>query len=85
MLLLLASLVQVVLAVLLYNAAGHLAVPTMSGSVGLMFLVSEVLPVTVSGCEALALTLCTLAPSCLAVLLTLPMALLVGQLLELSA
>lgn len=45
MLLLLARLVQVVLAVLLYNASGQVTVPTILGSMGLTFLVSEVLPV----------------------------------------
>ncbi|CAD7691762.1 unnamed protein product [Nyctereutes procyonoides] len=85
-LLLLASLTQ---AVLLYRAAGQHAVPAELGSAGLVFLVGEVVPAAVSGRWALALAL-ALAPralllSRLAVLLTLPVALPVGQLLELAA
>ncbi|KAF6102789.1 cyclin and CBS domain divalent metal cation transport mediator 3 [Phyllostomus discolor] len=84
-LLLLASLAQAALAVLLYSAAGHRALPAVLGSAGLAFLVAEVLPAAVSGRWTLALAPRALALSRLAVLLTLPVALPVGQLLELAA
>ncbi|CAO2607857.1 Metal transporter CNNM3 [Lemmus lemmus] len=84
-LLLLASLAQAALAVLLYRAAGQRAVPAVLGCAGLVFLVGEVLPVAVSGRWALALAPRALGLSRLAVLLTLPVALPVGQLLELAA
>ncbi|XP_040585520.1 metal transporter CNNM3 isoform X2 [Mesocricetus auratus] len=84
-LLLLASLAQAALAVLLYRVAGQRAVPAVLGCAGLVFLVGEVLPVAVSGRWALALAPRALGLSRLAVLLTLPVALPVGQLLELAA
>ncbi|XP_028631302.1 metal transporter CNNM3, partial [Grammomys surdaster] len=84
-LLLLASLAQAALAVLLYGAAGQRAVPAVLGCAGLVFLVGEVLPAAVSGRWALALAPRALGLSRLAVLLTLPVALPVGQLLELAA
>ncbi|KAL2774271.1 metal transporter CNNM3 isoform 2 precursor, partial [Daubentonia madagascariensis] len=84
-LLLLASLAQAALAVLLYRAAGQRAVPAVLGSAGLVFLVGEVVPAAVSGRWALALAPSALSLSRLAVLLTLPVALPVGQLLELAA
>ncbi|KAL0620400.1 Metal transporter CNNM3 [Plecturocebus cupreus] len=84
-LLLLASLAQAALAVLLYRAAGQRAVPAVLGSAGLLFLVGEVVPAAVSGRWALALAPRALGLSRLAVLLTLPVALPVGQLLELAA
>ncbi|XP_027988448.1 metal transporter CNNM3 [Eptesicus fuscus] len=84
-LLLLACLAQAALAVLLYRAAGQRAVPAVLGSAGLAFLVAEVLPAAVSGRWTLALAPRALALSRLAVLLTLPVALPVGQLLELAA
>ncbi|KAM6179488.1 metal transporter CNNM3 isoform 3-T3 [Erethizon dorsatum] len=84
-LLLLASLAQAALAVLLYRAAGQRAVPAVLGCAGLVFLVGEVLPAAVSGRWALALAPRALSLSRLAVLLTLPVALPVGQLLELAA
>ncbi|XP_030166327.1 metal transporter CNNM3 isoform X1 [Lynx canadensis] len=84
-LLLLASLAQTALAVLLYRAAGQRAVPAVLGSAGLVFLVGEVVPAAVSGRWALALAPRALLLSRLAVLLTLPVALPVGQLLELAA
>ncbi|VCW69868.1 unnamed protein product [Gulo gulo] len=83
--LLLASLAQAALAVLLYRAAGQRAVPAVLGSAGLVFLVGEVVPAAVSGRWALALAPRALLLSRLAVLLTLPVALPVGQLLELAA
>ncbi|ERE92673.1 metal transporter CNNM3 [Cricetulus griseus] len=73
------------LAVLLYRAAGQRAVPAVLGCAGLVFVVGEVLPVAVSGRWALALAPRALGLSRLAVLLTLPVALPVGQLLELAA
>uniref|UniRef100_A0A452SEV7 Metal transporter n=1 Tax=Ursus americanus TaxID=9643 RepID=A0A452SEV7_URSAM len=73
------------LAVLLYRAAGQRAVPAVLGSAGLVFLVGEVVPAAVSGRWALALAPRALLLSRLAVLLTLPVALPVGQLLELAA
>ncbi|XP_052048924.1 metal transporter CNNM3 isoform X2 [Apodemus sylvaticus] len=84
-LLLLASLAQAALAVLLYGAAGQRAVPAVLGCAGLVFLVGEVLPAAVSGRWALALAPRALGLSRLAVLLTLPVALPIGQLLELAA
>uniref|UniRef100_A0A2K6F2B5 Metal transporter n=1 Tax=Propithecus coquereli TaxID=379532 RepID=A0A2K6F2B5_PROCO len=84
-LLLLASLAQAALAVLLYRAAGQRAVLAVLGSAGLVFLVGEVVPAAVSGRWALALAPRALSLSRLAVLLTLPVALPVGQLLELAA
>ncbi|XP_006177676.2 metal transporter CNNM3 isoform X1 [Camelus ferus] len=84
-LLLLASLAQAALAVLLYRAAGQRAVPAVLGSAGLVFLVGEVVPAAVSGRWTLALAPRALLLSRLAVLLTLPVALPVGQLLELAA
>ncbi|XP_055979727.1 metal transporter CNNM3 isoform X1 [Sorex fumeus] len=84
-LLLLASLAQAALAVLLYRAAGQRIVPAVLGSAGLAFLVGEVVPAAVSGRWTLALAPRALALSRLAVLLTLPVALPVGQLLELAA
>nr|XP_020021574.1 metal transporter CNNM3 isoform X3 [Castor canadensis]XP_020021575.1 metal transporter CNNM3 isoform X3 [Castor canadensis] len=84
-LLLLASLAQAALAVLLYRAAGQRTVPAVLGCAGLVFLVGEVLPAAVSGRWALALAPHALGLSRLAVLLTLPVALPVGQLLELAA
>lgn len=84
-LLLLASLAQAGLAVLLYRAAAERSVPAVLGSAGLAFLVAEVLPATVSGRWTLALAPRALALSRLAVLLTLPVALPVGQLLELAS
>ncbi|XP_006900764.1 PREDICTED: metal transporter CNNM3 isoform X1 [Elephantulus edwardii] len=84
-LLLLASLAQVALAVLLYRAAGQLLVPAVLGSAGLVFLVAEVVPAAVSGRWTLALAPRALSLSRLVVLLTLPVALPVGQLLELAA
>ncbi|XP_057599066.1 metal transporter CNNM3 isoform X4 [Hippopotamus amphibius kiboko] len=84
-LLLLASLAQAALAVLLYRAAGQRAVPAVLGSAGLVFLVGEVVPAAVSGRWTLALAPRALMLSRLAVLLTLPVALPVGQLLELAA
>ncbi|KAM4803547.1 metal transporter CNNM3 isoform X1 [Urocitellus parryii] len=84
-LLLLASLAQAALAVLLYRAAGQRAVPAVLGCAGLVFLVGEVVPAAVSGRWALALAPRALSLSRLAVLLTLPVALPVGQLLELAA
>nr|XP_008251937.2 metal transporter CNNM3 isoform X1 [Oryctolagus cuniculus] len=84
-LLLLASLAQAALAVLLYRAAGQRAVPAVLGCAGLVFLVGEVVPAAVSGRWALALAPRALGLSRLAVLLTLPVALPVGQLLELAA
>ncbi|XP_027775569.1 metal transporter CNNM3 isoform X1 [Marmota flaviventris] len=84
-LLLLASLAQAALAVLLYRAAGQRAVPAVLGCAGLVFLVGEVIPAAVSGRWALALAPRALSLSRLAVLLTLPVALPVGQLLELAA
>ncbi|XP_012375056.2 metal transporter CNNM3 isoform X2 [Dasypus novemcinctus] len=84
-LLLLASLAQAALAVLLYRAAGQRAVPAALGSAGLAFLLGEVLPAAVSGRWALALAPRALGLSRLAVLLTLPVALPVGQLLERAA
>ncbi|XP_058284386.1 metal transporter CNNM3 isoform X1 [Hylobates moloch] len=84
-LLLLASLAQAALAVLLYRAAGQRAVPAVLGSAGLVFLVGEVVPAAVSGRWTLALAPRALGLSRLAVLLTLPVALPVGQLLELAA
>ncbi|KAM5227807.1 metal transporter CNNM3 [Ctenodactylus gundi] len=84
-LLLLASLAQAALAVLLYRAASQRAVPAVLGCAGLVFLVGEVLPVAVSGRWALALAPRAFSLSRLAVLLTLPVALPVGQLLELAA
>ncbi|KAM5318537.1 metal transporter CNNM3 isoform 1-T1 [Glossophaga mutica] len=84
-LLLLASLAQAALAVLLYSAAGQRVLPAVLGSAGLAFLVAEVLPAAVSGRWTLALAPRALALSRLAVLLTLPVALPVGQLLELAA
>ncbi|XP_004844434.1 metal transporter CNNM3 isoform X2 [Heterocephalus glaber] len=83
-LLLLASLAQAALAVLLYRAAGQRAVTAVLGCAGLVFLVGEVLPAAVSGRWALALAPRALSLSRLAVLLTLPVALPVGQLLELA-
>ncbi|XP_020021575.2 metal transporter CNNM3 isoform X3 [Castor canadensis] len=83
-LLLLASLAQAALAVLLYRAAGQRTVPAVLGCAGLVFLVGEVLPAAVSGRWALALAPHALGLSRLAVLLTLPVALPVGQLLELA-
>ncbi|ELK14797.1 Metal transporter CNNM3 [Pteropus alecto] len=62
-----------------------LLVPAVLGSAGLAFLVAEVLPATVSGRWTLALAPRALALSRLAVLLTLPVALPVGQLLELAS
>ncbi|CAO2607858.1 Metal transporter CNNM3 [Lemmus lemmus] len=82
---LLRLLAQAALAVLLYRAAGQRAVPAVLGCAGLVFLVGEVLPVAVSGRWALALAPRALGLSRLAVLLTLPVALPVGQLLELAA
>eukprot|EP00069_Balaena_mysticetus_P010427 bmy_06883T0 len=73
------------LAVLLYRAAGQRAVPAVLGSAGLVFLVGEVVPAAVSGRWTLALAPRALILSRLAVLLTLPVALPVGQLLELAA
>lgn len=70
---------------LLYGAAGQRAVPAVLGCAGLVFLVGEVLPAAVSGRWALALAPRALGLSRLAVLLTLPVALPVGQLLELAA
>ncbi|KAM9212204.1 metal transporter CNNM3 isoform 2-T2 [Dugong dugon] len=84
-LLLLASLAQAALAVLLYRAAGQRLVPAVLGSAGLVFLVGEVVPAAVSGRWTLALAPRALGLSRLAVLLTLPVALPVGQLLELAA
>uniref|UniRef100_A0A8C6RWG3 Metal transporter n=1 Tax=Nannospalax galili TaxID=1026970 RepID=A0A8C6RWG3_NANGA len=84
-LLLLASLAQAALAVLLYRAAGQRVVPAVLGCAGLVFLVGEVLPAAVSGRWALALAPRALGLSRLAVLLTLPVAVPVGQLLELAA
>ncbi|XP_064227379.1 metal transporter CNNM3 isoform X2 [Aotus nancymaae] len=84
-LLLLASLAQAALAVLMYRAAGQRAVPAVLGSAGLVFLVGEVVPAAVSGRWALALAPRALGLSRLALLLTLPVALPVGQLLELAA
>ncbi|XP_036744663.2 metal transporter CNNM3 isoform X2 [Manis pentadactyla] len=84
-LLLLASLAQAALAVLLYRATGQRAVPAVLGSAGLVFLVGEVVPAAVSGRWALTLAPRALVLSRLAVLLTLPVALPVGQLLELAA
>uniref|UniRef100_A0A2K6ASC3 Metal transporter n=1 Tax=Macaca nemestrina TaxID=9545 RepID=A0A2K6ASC3_MACNE len=84
-LLLLASLAQAALAVLLYRAAGQRAVPAVLGSAGLVFLVGEVVPAAVSGRWTLVLAPRALGLSRLAVLLTLPVALPVGQLLELAA
>ncbi|XP_060043504.1 metal transporter CNNM3 isoform X2 [Erinaceus europaeus] len=84
-LLLLASLAQAALAVLLYRAVGQRTVPAVLGSAGLVFLVGEVVPAAVSGRWALALAPRALALSRLAVLFTLPVALPVGQLLELAA
>ncbi|XP_062934611.1 metal transporter CNNM3 [Cynocephalus volans] len=84
-LLLLASLAQAALAVLLYRAAGQRVVPAVLGSAGLVFLVGEVVPAAVSGRWALALAPRALGLSRLAVLFTLPVALPVGQLLELAA
>uniref|UniRef100_G1U2J5 Metal transporter n=1 Tax=Oryctolagus cuniculus TaxID=9986 RepID=G1U2J5_RABIT len=84
-LLLLASLAQAALAVLLYRAAGQRAVPAVLGCAGLVFLVGEVVPAAVSERWALALAPRALGLSRLAVLLTLPVALPVGQLLELAA
>ncbi|XP_033094794.1 metal transporter CNNM3 isoform X4 [Trachypithecus francoisi] len=84
-LLLLASLAQAALAVLLYRAAGQRAVPAVLGSAGLVFLVGEVVPAAVSGRWTLVLAPRALSLSRLAVLLTLPVALPVGQLLELAA
>ncbi|XP_075419302.1 metal transporter CNNM3 [Tenrec ecaudatus] len=84
-LLLLASLAQAALTVLLYRAAGQRVVPALLGSAGLVFLVGEVVPAAVSGRWALALAPRALGLSRLAVLLTLPVALPVGQLLELAA
>ncbi|XP_012875180.1 PREDICTED: metal transporter CNNM3 [Dipodomys ordii] len=84
-LLLLASLAQAALAVVLYRAAGQRAVPAVLGCAGLVFLVGEVLPAAVSGRWALALAPRALGLSRLAVLLTLPVALPVGQLLEMAA
>ncbi|XP_023380104.1 metal transporter CNNM3 isoform X6 [Pteropus vampyrus] len=84
-LLLLASLAQAGLAVLLYRAVAERSVPAVLGSAGLAFLVAEVLPATVSGRWTLALAPRALALSRLAVLLTLPVALPVGQLLELAS
>uniref|UniRef100_A0A2K6LI06 Metal transporter n=1 Tax=Rhinopithecus bieti TaxID=61621 RepID=A0A2K6LI06_RHIBE len=83
--LLLASLAQAALAVLLYRAAGQRAVPAVLGSAGLVFLVGEVVPAAVSGRWTLVLAPRALGLSRLAVLLTLPVALPVGQLLELAA
>ncbi|KAM6178042.1 metal transporter CNNM3 [Rhynchocyon petersi] len=84
-LLLLGSLAQAALAVLLYRAAGQRVVPAVLGSAGLVFLLGEVVPAAVSGRWALALAPRALSLSRLAVLLTLPVALPVGQLLELAA
>uniref|UniRef100_A0A8C3WCS3 Metal transporter n=1 Tax=Catagonus wagneri TaxID=51154 RepID=A0A8C3WCS3_9CETA len=84
-LLLLASLAQAALAVLLYRAAGQRAVPAVLGSAGLVFLVGEVVPAAVSGRWTLSLAPRSVILSRLAVLLTLPVALPVGQLLELAA
>ncbi|XP_037383784.1 metal transporter CNNM3 [Talpa occidentalis] len=84
-LLLLASLAQAALVVLLYRAAGQRTVPAVLGGAGLVFLVGEVVPAAVSGRWALALAPRALVLSRLAVLLTLPVALPVGQLLELAA
>ncbi|XP_007957717.1 metal transporter CNNM3 [Orycteropus afer afer] len=84
-LLLLASLAQAALAVLLYRVAGQLVVPAVLGSAGLVFVVGEVVPAAVSGRWTLALAPRALSLSRLAVLLTLPVALPVGQLLELAA
>ncbi|XP_058523564.1 metal transporter CNNM3 [Ochotona princeps] len=84
-LLLLASLAQAALAVLLYSAAGQRALPAVLGCAGLVFLVGEVVPAAVSGRWTLALAPRALGLSRLAVLLTLPVALPVGQLLELAA
>ncbi|XP_040849415.1 metal transporter CNNM3 isoform X3 [Ochotona curzoniae] len=84
-LLLLASLAQAALAVLLYRAAGQRALPAVLGCAGLVFLVGEVVPAAVSGRWTLALAPRALGLSRLAVLLTLPVALPVGQLLELAA
>nr|XP_045003730.1 metal transporter CNNM3 isoform X4 [Jaculus jaculus] len=84
-LLLVTSLAQAALAVLLYRAAGQRAVLAVLGCAGLVFLVGEVLPAAVSGRWALALAPRALGLSRLAVLLTLPVALPVGQLLELAA
>lgn len=58
--------------------------PSLLGSAGLTFLVAEVLQALVSSFQTLALAPHALVLSCLAVLLTLPVALLVGQLLELA-
>ncbi|XP_076990835.1 metal transporter CNNM3 [Tamandua tetradactyla] len=84
-LLLLASLAQAALAVLLYRAAGQRSVPAVLGSAGLVFLLAEVLPAAVSGRWTLALAPLALGLSRVAVLLTLPVALPVGQLLERAA
>ncbi|KAM8942186.1 LOW QUALITY PROTEIN: metal transporter CNNM3-like [Lycaon pictus] len=84
-LLLLASLAQAALAVLLYCMAGQRAVPSVLGSTGLVFLVGKVLPAAVSGRWVLALAPPALLLSRLTMLLTLPVALPAGQLLEKAA
>uniref|UniRef100_A0A7N4PG27 Metal transporter n=1 Tax=Sarcophilus harrisii TaxID=9305 RepID=A0A7N4PG27_SARHA len=83
-LLLLASLAQAALAVLLYRAVGQRAVPAVLGSAGLVYLVGEVAPAAVSGRWALTLAPRALGLTRLAVLLTFPVALPVGKLLELA-
>lgn len=80
--LLLACLAQAALVVLLERAAGALGV---LGGAGLAFLLGEVAPAAVSGRWTLALAPRALQLSRLAVLLTLPVALPVGQLLERAA
>ncbi|XP_072489899.1 metal transporter CNNM3 isoform X2 [Notamacropus eugenii] len=83
-LLLLASLAQAALAVLLYRAVGQRAVPAVLGSAGLVYLVGEVAPAAVSGRWGLSLAPRALGLTRLAVLLTFPVALPVGKLLELA-
>lgn len=80
----LASLAQAALAVLLYRAAGQRAVPAVPGSAGLVFLVGEVVPAAERALDVM-LAPRALILSRLAVLLTLPVALPVGQLLEPAA
>uniref|UniRef100_A0A5F8G2Q3 Metal transporter n=1 Tax=Monodelphis domestica TaxID=13616 RepID=A0A5F8G2Q3_MONDO len=83
-LLLLASLAQAALAVLLYRAVGQRAVPAVLGSAGLVYLVGEVAPAAISGRWGLNLAPRALGLTRLAVLLTFPVALPVGKLLELA-
>uniref|UniRef100_F7FMI2 Metal transporter n=1 Tax=Ornithorhynchus anatinus TaxID=9258 RepID=F7FMI2_ORNAN len=83
-LLLLVSLAQAALAVLLYRLCGQRVAPAVLGAAGLLYLLGEVLPAAVSGRWGLALAPRALGLARLALLLTFPVALPVGKLLELA-